>query len=49
MHTRPESGAAAGPASVSTGRLPSPEQVRTLVAEAYARYQANGDGQNSQV
>jgi glutaminase len=34
---------------VSTGRLPAPERVSDLVAEAYARYQANTDGQNSQV
>ena len=49
MHTHPESDAAIGPAYVSTGRLPFPEQVRTLVAEAYERYQSNGEGQNSQV
>jgi glutaminase len=49
MHTRPESDAAASPAYVSTGRLPFPEQVGTLVAEAYERYQSNGEGQTSQV
>jgi len=49
MHTHPESDAAIGPVYVSTGRLPFPEQIRILVAEAYERYQANGEGQNSQV
>jgi glutaminase len=49
MSTRPESDAAIGPAYVSTGRLPFPEQVKTLVVEAYERYQSNGEGQNSQV
>ena len=49
MHTQPESDAAIGPAYVSTGRLPFPEQVRTLVAEAYERYKSNGEGQNSQI
>lgn len=34
---------------VSTGHLPSPEQVRALVAEAHAKFQSNTDGQNSQV
>jgi hypothetical protein len=34
MHTRLEHEAADGPALVSTGRLPSPERVRSLVAEA---------------
>jgi glutaminase len=49
MQTRAESEVAVGSAYVSTGRLPTPEQVRTLVAEAYERYKSNGDGQNSQV
>jgi glutaminase len=49
MHTRLEPEATADPAYVSTGRLPSPEQVRTLVAEAYARYKSNMDDENSQV
>jgi glutaminase len=34
---------------ISTGHLPSPEQVRQLVAEAHARFKSNTDGQNSQV
>jgi glutaminase len=37
------------PSFVSTGHLPSPEQVKNLVAEAHERYQANTDGQNAQV
>jgi glutaminase len=49
MHTRSEINAAAGSAYVSTGHLPASEQVKDLVAEAYERYRANTDGQNSQV
>jgi glutaminase len=49
MQTRAELKAAAGTSYVSTGHLPTPEQVRSLVAEAYARYRSNSDGQTSQV
>jgi glutaminase len=49
MQTRAELEAAVAPAYVSTGRLPTPEQVRALVAEAYERYKAHAEGQNSQV
>jgi glutaminase len=49
MQTRLETDAASSPTYVSTGRLPSPEQVRALVTEAYERHQADEDGQNSQV
>jgi glutaminase len=49
MHTRSEIDAAADFTYVSTGRLPALERVSGLVAEAYERYQANTDGQNSQV
>ena len=49
MHTRVELDAATGPSYVSTGRLPSPEQIRALVAEAHEHYRVNGEGQNSQV
>ena len=38
-----------GPAYVSTGHLPPPDRVRALVAEAYERYKANAEGQNSRV
>jgi len=34
---------------VSTGHLPSPEQVAALVKEAHAKFNSNKDGQNSQV
>lgn len=36
-------------AFVSTGRLPSPELVRSLVDEAHVRFAPNDDGQNSRV
>jgi glutaminase len=39
----------AGVSYVSTGRLPAPDQVRALVAEAYDRFKSNTLGQNSQV
>ena len=34
---------------VSTGHLPTPDSVKTLVAEAHARYKSNVEGENSQV
>jgi glutaminase len=34
---------------VSTGHLPSPEQVRALVDEAYQRYRSDTEGKNSDV
>ena len=34
---------------VSTGHLPSPEQVKTLVSEAHQRFKSNTDGKNSDV
>jgi glutaminase len=34
---------------ISTGHLPSPEQIKALVAEAHARFKSNTDGKNSQV
>jgi glutaminase len=39
----------AGFSFVSTGHLPTPEQVQSLVAEAHARYKSNTEGGNSQV
>jgi glutaminase len=39
----------ASTACVSTGRLPSPEQVQALVDEARRRYNSNTAGQNSNV
>jgi glutaminase len=49
MSTRPQNSEPGGAPYVSTGRLPPPEQVRDLVAEAYERFKSNTDGQNSQV
>jgi glutaminase len=49
MPTRSEIGTATGSAYVSTGRLPAPERVKHLVAEAYELYRATADGHNSQV
>src|SRR5262245_45327307 len=40
---------AAGSSHVSTGRLPTPELVTALVAEVYARYKSNIEGESSQV
>ncbi len=34
---------------VSTGHLPAPESVQSLVAEAHERYRTNGDGEPSDV
>lgn len=36
-------------AYVSTGHLPSPEQVERLVQSAYDRFESNDEGENSQV
>jgi glutaminase len=49
MEKQLEIDAAAGSAYVSTGRLPPPEQVRALVAEAHARFKSVTDGNNSDV
>jgi len=34
---------------ISTGRLPGPDQVSALVAEAHAKFSTNAEGQNAQV
>jgi glutaminase len=34
---------------ISTGHLPEPEMVQTLVSEAHSRFSSNTDGENSQV
>jgi glutaminase len=47
MDSRPEINEEA--AFVSSGRLPSPELVQTLVAEAHERYRTNAEGANSRV
>jgi glutaminase len=49
MSTRTQTSNAAEAPYVSTGHLPSPDQVKALVAEAHSRYQSNTEGQNSQV
>lgn len=41
--------AAADDQYISTGHLPSPEQIKALVAEAHARFKSDTDGKNSQV
>jgi glutaminase len=49
MQTRPGNDEEAGFPHVSTGRLPTPERVTALVAEAHARYKSDTEGKNSQV
>ena len=49
MDTSHSTQSQAGATYVSTGRLPPPEQVKNLIAEAYERCKSNTDGQNSQV
>src|SRR5262245_65337831 len=34
---------------ISTGHLPAPDLVETLVAEAHAKFKSTSDGENSQV
>jgi len=46
---RPDRDEDARPAYVSTGRLPDPELVRALVAEAYERFKSVAEGKNSEV
>jgi glutaminase len=43
------SGASVDPPFVSTGRLPAPELVRTLVSQAHERFKANREGLSSDV
>jgi glutaminase len=49
MSARPQTDNAVEMSFISTGRLPSPDVVRALVAEAHAQYKSNTDGKNSQV
>ena len=49
MEARPQPGEDAGFPYISTGHLPTPEQVSALVAEAYARYKDTTEGEVSQV
>jgi glutaminase len=49
MGTQVESPERAGYDYVSTGRLPSPEMVKSLVSEAYERFKSNAEGCRSDV
>ena len=49
MGTQVESPQRTGYDYVSTGHLPSPEVVKTLMAEAYERFKSNVGGRNSDV
>jgi glutaminase len=49
MPTQTPADVAADAPYVSTGHLPSPDAVRSLVAEAYERYRSNTEGESSQV
>src|SRR5262245_48441323 len=49
MGTQVESRERTGHGYVSTGHLPSPEVVKTLMAEAYERFKSNAGGRNSDV
>src|SRR5512139_3833190 len=49
MESRPHSEEASGFPYISTGHLPTPEQVNALVAEAYARLKTNTEGEVSQI
>ena len=49
MHAASSNDKDTRPQFVSTGSLPTPEQVEALVREAYARYKADSQGEVSQV
>jgi len=49
MNTVPESQPSGESQYVSTGHLPSSDQVTSIVARAHARFKSNREGQNSQV
>jgi glutaminase len=49
MNAQEDTGVPAGPSYVSTGHLPPPELVESLVAEAHARFRSNADGRNADV
>jgi hypothetical protein len=44
MHPQLHIDEPAGPSAVSTGRLPNPDLVRALIAEAHQRYLADDEG-----
>jgi len=49
MHGRRDIDQGAEPRFVSTGQLPSPEQVQALVSEAHTRFRSNEEGATSRV
>ena len=49
MDAHPTVRIASAASSVSTGRLPSPDESSKLVAEAHQQFKSNTDGKNSQV
>src|SRR5215510_7194958 len=49
MEIQVESRERTGYGYVSTGRLPSPEMVKSLVSEAYERFKSNAEGCSSDV
>jgi glutaminase len=49
MHAQDDAAVPAGASYVSTGHLPPPDLVTSLVAEAYARFGSNTDGRNADV
>src|SRR6516225_7551187 len=49
MEMQVESRERTGYGYVSTGRLPSPEMVKSLVSEAYERFKSNAEGSSSDV
>lgn len=49
MNASVQDSAAAEPAYISTGHLPTPDLVRSMVRDAYERFRGNSDGRNSDV
>jgi glutaminase len=49
MSTSPQTAKTSQGPYVSTGRLPSPDVIKDLIAEAHARFKSNTEGRNSQV
>ncbi|ARQ01457.1 glutaminase A [Pseudorhodoplanes sinuspersici] len=49
MEAKPPGGHSSELSYISTGHLPTPDEVKRLVDEAYVRFQSNLDGENSQI
>src|SRR5262245_16775666 len=49
MHSAPSIAEQVHDPFISTGHLPDPEMVQTLVSDAHARFKSNTEGQSSQV